>query len=76
MSAERKTCCAGTALTVASVFVPKCSLCVAAYLSLFGLGTAAATTIAPLFRLLAPLGLALLAISLARSGLRRRERAA
>jgi hypothetical protein len=66
MSAERKTCCAGAALTVASVFVPKCSLCVAAYFSLFGLSTAAATPIAPIFGLLAPIGLALLALSLAR----------
>lgn len=70
MSAERKTCCAGAALTVASVFVPKCSLCVVAYLSLFGLSTAAATTIEPLLRLLAPIGLAILALSLARLGLR------
>jgi hypothetical protein len=35
------------ALGVALVLVPKCPMCIAAYLSLFGLGMAAAGALAP-----------------------------
>jgi hypothetical protein len=53
---------------VALALVPKCPMCIAAYLSVFGLGMAAAGAIA---RWCLPLALALLLISGARlSGIR------
>ena len=60
---------AGSALTlalgVALALVPKCPMCIAGYLSVFGLGMAAAGAIAPWCLPLA-LALALLVISAAR----------
>lgn len=57
---------AGSALTlalgVALALVPKCPLCIAAYLSVFGLGMAAAGAIAPWCL---PLALALIVMSVA-----------
>jgi hypothetical protein len=47
----------GVALTA---LAPKCPMCLAAYLSLFGIGGAAATLVHPLLR---PLGMALCAVS-------------
>jgi hypothetical protein len=52
----------GVALGLAAALLPKCPLCIAAYLSAIGVGTAAAHTLAPL---LFPLGIGLVAISLA-----------
>jgi len=50
------------ALGLAASLVPKCPLCIAGYLSLFGLGTAAAGVMAPLFF---PIGMALVVLSCA-----------
>jgi hypothetical protein len=51
---------AAVALGLAATLVPKCPLCVAAYLSVLGLSGAAAGALAPL---LLPVGEALLAVS-------------
>ena len=69
---------AGSALTlalgVALALVPKCPMCIAAYLSVFGLGMAAAGAIAPWCL---PLAFALIVVSALWFGrARRRERQA
>ena len=57
------------ALGVALALVPKCPMCIAAYLSVFGLGMAAAAALAPWCL---PLALLLIVVSAARfSGVRR-----
>ena len=53
-------------LPCAALLVPKCPLCCAAYLSLFGVSAAAATLIAPLLRPIAlGVGVAVLALLVA-----------
>jgi hypothetical protein len=73
---ERAASSLGLALGLALAFLPKCPLCVVAYLSLFGVGMAAASALAPW---LGPLALGLVAASalvLARSLRHARRQAA
>jgi hypothetical protein len=52
----------GVVLGLAAALLPKCPLCVAAYLSMLGVGTAVSHAVAPL---LFPIGIALTALCLA-----------
>jgi hypothetical protein len=67
----------GLLASVGAVLAPKCPLCLAVYLSAWGLGVGAAETVSRVAPLLLPLGVALgvVALFLLARALRRRWRA-